>query len=192
MKSVLSHIRSIKGTRKDPPLLLPETAFHIYFLAQHQGLHQEAVQAARATLYLPMVIEDLGDKLEFSSSMTGTYLYELWKYHEHIRSELKSGVPNFRSRLPEGVKALRCKFSYYIDNSLPWLDNYVESIAGAPHLFNFVEFEDAWARHIKEFQAIYKRMCPCIEISSELRRAFWDALTAFVDDVIEMVRMTSD
>ena len=192
MKSVLSHIRGIKGTRKDPPLILPETAFHIYFLAQQQGLHQEAVQAARATLCLPMVIEDLGDKLEFSSSITGAYLYELWKYHEHIRSELKSGVPNLRSRLPEDVKALRCSSAYYVANSLPWLDSYIESIAGAPHLFNSVEFENAWTRHIKEFQARYKRMCPCIEISSQLRRAFWDALTAFVDDVIETVCMAID
>ena len=191
MKSVLSYIRGINGTRKGPPFILPETAFHIYFLAQHQGLHQEAVQAARATLYLPVVIEDLGDKLEFSS-MTGAYLYELWKYHEHIRSKLKSGVPNFRSRLPEGVKALRCAPFYYVANSLLWLDNYVESIAEAPHLFNFVEFENAWARHIKESQAFNQRMCPCIEISSQLRRAFWDALTAFVDDVIETVYMASD
>ena len=30
-----------------------------------------------------MVIEDLGDKLEISD-MTGTYLHDLWKYHECI------------------------------------------------------------------------------------------------------------
>ena len=34
MKSVLSHIRGIIGAQKDPQFIHPETAFHIYFLAQ--------------------------------------------------------------------------------------------------------------------------------------------------------------
>jgi hypothetical protein len=41
MESVLSHIRGIIGARKDPPFIHPETAFHIYFLAQKHGLYQE-------------------------------------------------------------------------------------------------------------------------------------------------------
>ena len=77
MDSVLSHIRSIIGARKDPPFIRPETAFQIYFLAQQHELHEEAVQAARVTLRLPMVIEDLGDKLDFPG-MTGAYLHELF------------------------------------------------------------------------------------------------------------------
>ena len=104
MDSVISDIRSIVGPRKDPPLIRPETAFHVYFLAQKQGLLQEAVQAARVTLRLPaMVLEDLGDKLEVEvSDMTGAYLYELWKYYERIRSDLKSGVFEFQnSDLPD-------------------------------------------------------------------------------------------
>ena len=50
MDSVLSHVRGIVGARKDPPFIRPETALHIYFLAQTQGLRQEAVRAARVTL----------------------------------------------------------------------------------------------------------------------------------------------
>ena len=192
MDSVISDIRSIVGPRKDPPLIRPETAFHVYFLAQQKGLRPEAVQAARVTLRLPMIIEDLGDKLGFSDT-TGAYLYELLKYHEHIRSELKLGVSDRKYRLPEGVKALHCTIPGHFDNSFPpWLDNYIESIAEAPHLFNPIEFENAWARHIKSIQAYYRQMCSCIEISSQLRHAFWDALTAFVDEVIEAVRMASD
>ena len=191
MDSVLSHIRGAIS-RQHPPFFRPETAFHVYFLAQHKGLRPEAVQAARVTLRLPMIIEDLGDKLGFSDT-TGAYLYELLKYHEHIRSELKLGVSDRKYRLPEGVKALRCTIPGHFDNSFPpWLDNYIESIAGAPHLFNSIEFENAWARHIKSIQAYYRKMCSCIEISSQLRHAFWDALTAFVDEVIETVRMASD
>ena len=192
MDSVTSIVRSIIGPRKDPQFVHPEKALHIYFLAQKQGLHQEAVQAARVTLRLPMVIEDLGDKLEFSD-MTGAYLYELWKYHERVRTELESGVPEFRnSGLPESVKGLFCSIFYSASGGLssfpPWLDNYIKSIAGAPHLFDLIEFEDAWIRHIKEMRASYSRSCSCINISSQLRRTFWEALTAFVDRAIDRVR----
>ena len=195
MDSVISHIRSILGPRTDSPFIRPETALHIYLLAQKQGLLQEVVQAARVTLRLPpIVIEDLGDKLEISD-MTGAYLYELWKYHERIRSDLKSGVLEFQnSGLPDDVKALRCTVNYYDTSTSfpPWLHNYIESIAEAPRLFNLIEFEDAWACHIKEMKTSYSRMCSCVGISSQLRRAFWEALTTFVDGVIETVRRASD
>ncbi|KAN0137922.1 hypothetical protein V8E53_004406, partial [Lactarius tabidus] len=200
MDSVLSHIRGIIGARKDPPFFHPETAFHIYFLAQKHGLHHEAVQAAQVTLRLPMVMEDLGDKLK-SSDMTGAYLYELWKYHERVRTDLKSGVPGFRqSRLPESVKALLCATPYpHSNKSFPqWLDNYIESIAEAPHLFNLIEFENAWARHVREIATSYShyssysnpRACPCADIPGQLGRAFWEALTTFVDGAIERADST--
>jgi hypothetical protein len=191
MKSVLRHVRGIISARKDPPFIHQETAFRIYFLAQQQGLHQEALQAAKVTLRLPMVIEDLGNKLEFSG-MTGAYLYELWKYHERVRTDLKSGLPEFRnSRLPKGMKTLCCTtyHGYDSDQSFQrWLDNYIKSIAEAPHLFDFIEFENARTRHIKEIQDSYSTACSCVHISSQLRRAFWEALTAFVDGAIEGVR----
>ena len=195
MDSVLNHIRSIVGARKDPPFILPETAFHIYFLAQQQGLHQEAVQAARVTLCLPMVIEDLGDRLEFSD-MTGAYLYELWKYHQRVRTELRSGIPKFRnSGLPEGVKGLFCSVFNRVSSGLSsfpeWLDNYIASIAEAPHLFDLIEFEDVWAHHIDEMTAYGSEPCTCAKISGQLRRDFWDALTTFVHGAIERVRRAS-
>ena len=191
MPSVLSHIRGVIS-RQHPPFFRPETAFHVYFVAREQGLHQEAVQAARVTLRLPMVVEDLGDKLEFSD-MTGAYLYELWKYHERVRADLKSGIPEFRnSGLPEGVKGLFCSIYHTASvgpGSFPqWLGNYIDSIAAAPHLFDLVEFEDAWARHLNEIQASYSQSCSCSNTSSQLRRDFWDALTVFIDEVVEKVR----
>ena len=94
MDSVLCHIRDIIA-QKDPPFIRPETALCTYFLTRQHELHEEAVQSARVTLRLPMVIEDLGDKLEISD-MTGTYLHDLWKYHERIRADLKSGLPVFQ------------------------------------------------------------------------------------------------
>ena len=187
MDSVLDHIRD-KIARQDPPFIHSETAFHIYFLAREYELHQEAVQAARVTLRLPMVIEDLGDKIDFPG-MTGAYLHELWKYHERVRADLKSGVLKFRnSGLPNGVKRLRCQLDASTSNdseSPPqWLDKYIESIAEAPHLFDPIGFENDWARHIKETAA----RCSCLNISNQLRRAFWEALTAFVHETIEKVR----
>ena len=102
MNSILSHIRSVVALQ-DPPFHRLETAFHIYVLAQQYGLHLEAVQAARVTLCLSMIIEDLGDKLD-SPGMTGAYLHELWKYHEQVRSELKSALHEFiNSGLPHNV-----------------------------------------------------------------------------------------
>ena len=106
MDSVLSRIRTI--ARQDPPFIRPETAFHVYFLAQEHELQHEVVQAARVTLRLSMTIEDLGDKLEFPG-MTGVYLYELWKYHRRYRTDLKLVLSEFRNiGLPNDVKNLRC------------------------------------------------------------------------------------
>ncbi|KAH9012768.1 hypothetical protein EDB84DRAFT_924304 [Lactarius hengduanensis] len=117
MDSVMSHIRGAIS-QQDPPFVRPETALRVYFFAQEHELHQEALQAARVTLRLPMIIEDLGDKLEFPGT-TGTYLLELWKYHERVRTDLKSGVLEFKnSGLPDVVKNLRCMKDQYYGYSL--------------------------------------------------------------------------
>ena len=191
MDSVLSHIRAFLGAQKDPPFIRPGTALHIYFLAQQHELHQEAIQAARVTLHLPMAIEDLGDKLDFPG-MTGAYLHELWKYHERVRNSLKSGVLEFRnSGLPNNVKRLRCRIldTIICDQSPPrWLDKYIESIAEAPHLFDNTGIENEWAHHIKKTAAQYYKTCSCVDMSSQLRRALGEALTVVVHETIERVR----
>ena len=197
MKSVSTHIRGVIA-RKDPPFICPETAHGVYFLAQMHGLHEEAVQAARVTLRLPMAISDLKDKLSFPG-LTGAYLHELWRYHKQVRSDLKSGVLEFRkSGLPEDVKHLRCEIFQplivlFDDSHSPaqWLYKYIDSIADAPHLFNPVEFENDWIRYIKETAEISsKPLCSCVDLPSELRRGFWKALTTFVHTTIEKVRRT--
>jgi hypothetical protein len=191
MDSVLSHIRGIIS-QMDPPFICPDTALHIYFLAREHELHQEAVQAARVTLRLSIVIEELGDKLEFPG-LTGTYLHDLWRYHEQVRRDLKSAILEFRnSGLPDDVKRLRCD-NFVLDNSPPqWFDRFIESLTNsAPsRLFDPIEFDDEWARHIKATVTIYARACSCVDISSQLRRAFWEALTAVVHKTIEKVRIS--
>jgi hypothetical protein len=192
MDSVLGHIRAIIGARKDPSFIRPETALHIYLLARQHGLHQEALQAARVTLRLPMVLEDLRKTYFLFPGITGAYLYELWKYHERFRTDLKSGLLEFRnSGLPDCVKRLRCQISDRpsSDESTPqWLDKYIESVAEDLRLFDPAEFENEWARHIQETTARFSRTCSCVDIPRKLRRVFWEPLTAVVRRTIDQVR----
>ncbi|KAH9167992.1 hypothetical protein EDB89DRAFT_1639933 [Lactarius sanguifluus] len=195
MDSVMTHIRGAIS-QQDPPFIRPETALRVYFLAQEHELHQEALQAARVTLRLPMIIEDLGDKLEFHGT-TGTYLLELWKYHQRVRTDLKSGVLEFKnSGLPDVVKNLRCMkdqyYSYSLHNPFPkWIDDYIGSIAEAPHLFDLIEFESAWARHIQD-NSYTSSKCSCVGIPSQTIRTFWGSLTAAVHRTVEKVRKTGE
>ena len=192
MNSVLTRMRGTIA-RKDPPFILPETAHDIYFLAQTYGLPEEAVQAARVTLCLPMDLEDMLD----CPGVTGPYLHELWKYREQVRSDLRSGILEFRnSGLPDDVKHLHCEVlgPIIVSGESPrsprrWLDRYIESIANKPHLFDPVEFENNWTLHVKKAAAFAsKPLCSCADLPSELRRDLWKALSTFVHTTIEKVR----
>ncbi|KAH9174301.1 hypothetical protein EDB89DRAFT_1904510 [Lactarius sanguifluus] len=189
MESVLTRVRGAIS-RQDSSFIRPEIALHVYFLAQKYKLHQEALQAARVTLRLSMTIEGLGDKLNFPG-MTGAYLHELWKYHQRVRTHLKSGLLEFKnSGLPDVVKALRCSIPYSYSDSFPqWLDDYIGSIAEAPHLFDLIEFESAWARHIQD-NSYTSSKCSCVGISNQVIRTFWGALTAIVHRAIEKADST--
>ena len=202
MYSVLSHIRNAIS-RQDPPFIRPDTAFHIYFLAQENELHQEAVQAARLTLLFPMTIEVLEDKLDFPGR-TGASLHELWKYHERVRTDLKSALIEFRSSgLPDDVKSLLCThpqpdsdYPSLVSGFPQWIDDYINSIAGSPHRFDLIEFESAWVYHIPGnvyvshgmFGSARGQTCSCAYISSQVIRTFWGALTSVVHRTIEQVR----
>jgi hypothetical protein len=64
------------------------------------------------------------------------------------------------------------------------------AIATPPsRLFDPIGFDDEWARHIKATVTIYARTCSCVDISSQLRRVFWEALAAVVHKTIEKVRI---
>ncbi|KAH9053912.1 hypothetical protein EDB87DRAFT_145811 [Lactarius vividus] len=180
MDSVMAHIRGAIA-RQDPPFILPNTALHVYSLAQKYELHQEALLAARSTLSLSMTIEDLEDKIDF---MPGTYLRELWKYHERVRKDLASSLFEFRKL---GANIAGCG-SQQPPSSGPvpmpqWLGDYVESLAQAPHLFDLIEFENARSRHHVHPHLGHCATCP--SISSEAIRTFWDSLTAVVDEAID-------
>ncbi|KAH9049780.1 hypothetical protein EDB83DRAFT_1386921, partial [Lactarius deliciosus] len=179
MDSVLTHIRA--HSRQGPPFVLPETALHIYFLAQKYELRQEMLLAARSTLRLSITLEDLVGKIDF---MPGTYLRELWVYHERVRTGLASSLLEFRkSAALDIVKDTGCVIP--TPSSIPqWLDDYIGSLAQSFSLFDLVEFENTRARHIKD-EAHRTTMCACADISSQTVRAFWEALTTVVHGTIE-------
>ena len=186
MGSVMIHLRAIIS-QHEQHFILPETALRVYFLAQKYELHEEALLAARSTLHIPMVLEDLVDKID---SVPGAYLLELWKYHESVKEELASSLLEFRKfRVPAIVEVenLSCPSSTISDLIPQWLDGYIESLAQAPHLFDLIEFESVWERHIKDSTS----KCSCVYISSQTRHAFWEALTVVVDAAMEKVRGTA-
>ncbi|KAI9441875.1 hypothetical protein H4582DRAFT_2097155 [Lactarius indigo] len=186
MDSVMAHIRGAIS-RQDPPFILPNTALHVYSLAQKYELHQEALLAARSTLRLSMTIEALEDKIDF---VPGVYLLELWKYHERVRKDLASSLSEFR-KLGSNIASCGSEappLNGILDPMPQWLGDYVESLAQAPHLFDLVELENARARHIIHPRPGHCTTCPII--SSKAIHAFWDSLTTVVHGAIEKADST--
>ncbi|KAI9454465.1 hypothetical protein BJY52DRAFT_1225079 [Lactarius psammicola] len=185
MDSVLTDIRA--HSRQHPSLFPPETALHDYFLAQMYGLHQEVLRAARSTLRLSVTtLEDLVGKIDF---VPGAYLHELLEYHKRVRKGLALSLLEFRKfNIPDVVKDLRC--GTLTLNSIPqWLDDYIGSLAQAPHLFDIIEFENTRARHIRD-ETSRSTTCPCASIPSQAVRTFWEALTTVVHGTMDKADST--
>ena len=120
--------------------------------------------------------------------MTGAYLYELWKYHELVRNGLKLALLEFiNTGLPDDVKGLMCRRPAYGDSPPQWLYDYINSIAGTPHLFDPTKFEDVRARHIQSLGPS-SAACSCATMLSPIKRTFWEALKVVVDRTLENVR----
>ena len=183
MGTALTHIRgSIARQNSLPTCLGP--ALHIYVLAQEYGLRQEALQTARTILNYPMTIEDLDTELDV---VPGASLYELWKYHERVRTILTSDLTEFRASHARGtLTGLSC--TEFSSSQIPsWLDQYIESIGKSPNLFDFAELNIAMARHTKDNADA--RDCECVSIPSQTIRNFWEALTSVVHDSFKKVSM---
>jgi hypothetical protein len=180
MVTVLAHIR-LSTTQQNPPSDRMEPALHTYCLAQKYGVHQEALQAAQTIVKYPVTIEDLEDKLDV---MQGTSLYELWTYYEKARAILTSDLTELRtttSGVSSALGGLRCSASG--SSQIPrWLDDYIKSIGDAPYFFDFVEFNMALARHMREGYG-----CSCASMSTQTIRSIWDALEPVVHGSFEKV-----
>lgn len=176
MDPILNRIRAMIASL-DPPFVRPETAFQVYSVARMHGLRQEALQAARMTLTLPFSVESLEDKLD---AIPGIYLHELWKYYQSVRTHLTSDLVAFRATSIPVLTSSPCQ--PITDYGTPvWLDDYIESIAGSPALFDLTEFHMCLSRHIRQ------RGCWCTLIPKDALRAFWTDLTNVVHSCIKKV-----
>jgi hypothetical protein len=192
MASVLSHIRNCIAS-KDPPLICPENAHHVYILAQKHGLRQEVAKAARLTLTFTLTIENLGDKHDV---MPGAYLYELWNYHKNVKRNLKSHIKEFIGSCRADNTLLGQNCVSLSPRGVPrWLGDYLTSIAMAPSSFNPIEFHKTLAYHIFDgrtsWMPLSRNPCEsCSDIPNESLNTLWTALTNFVNGNIAKVNIT--
>ena len=91
--------------------------------------------------------------------------------------------------------SLSCTGLFAKPRSPQWIDDYINSVAGTPHIFDLIEFENAWAQHIRGNVYVVKvngktlgQTCSCTHIPSQVIRTFWGALTSVVHRTIEQVR----
>jgi hypothetical protein len=181
METVLAHIRGTIAVQKPLPTHL-EPALRIYTLAQKYGLLPEALQTARTILKQWMTIEDFDDKLDI---VPGASLYELWKYYERVRTTLASDLIEFReSGAHSTITGIQC--IGLSPSQIPlWIDQYIESIAKAPKLFDMSELNIAMARHTRDDTDWVS--CKRTLISSQTIRDFWESLTSVVDGSFKKV-----
>ncbi len=176
-----------------------EPALRIYALAQKYGVRPGALQTAQTILKHASTIEDLEDMLDI---IPGASLYELWKYHERVRTTLASDLEQFRKSGARGT----ITGSWCTDLSssrIPrWLDQYIESIVKTPKLFHTGEFSIIMARHIADKAVIVVSCecespdhttrstpvsCKCVSMSNQTIRDFWDALETVIHGSFEKV-----
>jgi hypothetical protein len=182
METALTHIRGCISRQNSLPTRL-EPALHIYTLAQKYGLRPEALQTARAIiLKQSMTIEDFENRLDI---MPGASLYELWKYHERVRTVLALDLMEFRTSRARGtITGLHC--TDLSTSQIPrWLHLYIKSIGNTPKLFDSAELNIAMARHIKD--KAHDLSCECASIAGQTIRDFWEALASVVDGSFEKV-----
>jgi hypothetical protein len=190
MDVVLTQIRS-HIAQQEPPLIREETAFLIYSLAQERGLRTEAFEAAQCTLsFSSLTIDDLTEEHKLDM-MPGAFLYELWKYHESVRSNVKLDLEEFRkSNAVTILGDLSC--DSLSDSGLPyWLDRYISEIGTdlVPALLDFTDFYMGLAGHLTRKRKLKGTLCTCSGIPRKKMRAFWESLTATVHSSITKVRL---
>jgi hypothetical protein len=176
MDLILNRIRAVIGSQ-DPPFIRPETAFRVYSLAQTYELRQETLYAARTTLTFSFTLQDLESEL---GTTPGDYLHELWKYYQKVRAYLTQDLTAFKTTgIPGEMLGQNCGCG-----TRRCLEEYINSIAESPALFNTTEFHMFWARHVNAWAA----QCRCAYIPNKAIDAFWMALTNVVQGCMTKVR----
>ena len=189
MDVVLTHIRN-HIAQQEPPFIREETAFLIYSLAQKHALRAEALQAARCTLsFSSLTIQDLAEEQRLDM-MPGNFLYELWKYHERVRSNLKSDLDEFKKSKALTILG-KSSCESLADSGLPiWLDEYISKIgiARVPAFLDLADFHTELVEHI-ECWMLNGWCASCSGMLGKKMRAIWEALTAVVKGSITKVRV---
>ena len=188
MDALLTHIRN-HIAQQEMPFIREETASLINSLSQKHSLRTEALQAAQCTLsFSSLTIQDLADEHKLDM-MSGSGLYELWKYHQRVQSILTSDLNEFKKSIvlttlgDSGYESLT-------DLDLPdWLNSYISDIGTAciPAFLDLADFCTKLVEHIN-----YKPNSRCTSCSGMLGkkiRVIWDALTSVVHDSIVKVRI---
>jgi hypothetical protein len=188
MDVVLIHIRN-QIAQQEPPFIREETAFLIYSLSQKHALRTEALQAARCTLsFSSLTIQDLAEERKLDM-MPGSFLHELWNYHQSVRSNLMLDLNEFKkSNALTVLGDSGCEL--LADSGLPdWLDSYISDIGTAriPAFLDLADFHAKVVEHI-ELQRPKGGCASCSGMVGKKIRVIWEALTAVVHGSIVKVR----
>ena len=192
MEVVLTHIRN-HIARQEPSFIREDTAFLIYSLSQKHGLRTEALQAARCTLNFSLTIWDLAETKKLDM-MPGAILHELWKYHQRVRSNLRSEELR-KSNLLAILGDLKCDKP--ARSGLPsWLESFISDLetARVPDFLDFTDLHIRLLEHIAYLRPKAQRpggrcsSCSCI--TRKEMPEFCEALTATVCRIIAKVGPT--
>ncbi len=179
MNTVLIRIRD-SVSRRHPPFICSENAFHVYSLAWNRGLLEETRLAAEETLKSKMTIHDLEDKLDIMSSVA---LYDLWKYRQGVLTDLSVclGDNFFDSEVYRILSDANLDCEEFGNNGLPWwLDQYLDTVIEDPVYLDLTTFHLALASHASPTDGGPKGCKHCPFMSAVTIRKFWTALTAAV------------
>ncbi|KAH9174324.1 hypothetical protein EDB89DRAFT_2241678 [Lactarius sanguifluus] len=186
MTNALTRIRDC-ASRRDPPVICPENALHVYCLALNYGLLTETLEAAEVTLKSPMTVEGLEDKLD---TMPGITLYKLWKYRQQVLVNLNMSLIEPEEYFSSRVYRILCDADlacvelsdYGEDRGIPlWLDQYLDSVAEDLACVDLTTFHLTLSSHVSPTGS---RCEHCTSIPHKTIREFWTALTAVVRESI--------
>ena len=185
MDVVLTHIRN-HIAQQEPPFIREETAFHVYSLAQKHALRTEALQAAQCTLsFSSLTIQDLAVEQKLDM-MPGSFLYELWKYHERVRSNLKLDIMEFKKSSVLAVLG-DSSCESFTDSGLPyWFDCYISGI-GTARVPAFLDLADFQTKLVQHIERSCRRCATCSGVLGKKIRVIWEALMAVVHGSIVKV-----
>lgn len=184
--TILSQIRAC-AFKREPKLICPETALHVYSLAWKYGLVEEALLAAKETLKMPMTIRDFEDKLDI---IPGVALAELWNYRERVLDnvwERLGSESNYYSesevyRISTTLNCVRV-----VENTPMWLIAYIDHVIENTDGHDITTFHLFLSSHISPSDSSSEPCHHCKSIPSETIRKLWIALTAVFLECIAKV-----